>query len=109
MKNEIKNHHDRNRLSLPTPNEVKGQLDCSSRKQYVDPSSGFAAGDARDHLEGLHEMYTRFMREAVKEEFSVEYVDEVDYTYGELRLFLKNIIKQAEHFEELKSISNLQS
>lgn len=83
--------------------EIKKQAADKNQKQYVEPVSSFTAGDAEERLEGLHEMYSRFMRLAVKDGFSIEYVDEIGVSYDELREFLQQIIKNARAFDVLKA------
>ena len=81
--------------------EIKRQ--ASTETMYTEPITGFGADDADVHLENLHELYYRFSLMAAKEGLEADFIADLGHTYYVLWMFLKDIVKNSETFEELKS------
>ena len=82
--------------------EIKRQAADPKKNRYIEPVSGFFAGDAEERLEDLHEMFFRFTLYASREGLNEDLVADVSCGYYELRLFLQQIIKNDRAFNKLK-------
>lgn len=87
--------------------EIKRQ--ATTQNVYMEPITGFTAGDAENHLENLHELYYRFSLEAVKDGYADDFMADIGHTYYVLWMFLKDITKNAQTFNELKASKAQQS
>lgn len=83
--------------------EIERQVADLKNGSYIEPVSGFFAGDAEERLEDLHEMFFRFTLYASKEGLNDDLVANVSCGYYELRLFLQEVVKNAKKFDELRA------